>query len=52
MKEFFGAVCGLAIALGSLAAWHYWNMDGLFSLLIGCGGLTVLCKSLGIKFSF
>lgn len=39
-----GALCGIAIMAGSLAAWHYLGMDGFVAFLISGGGFALLSK--------
>lgn len=34
------AVVGIAVAVGALLAWKFWQLDGLLAFIIGAGGLS------------
>ena len=41
-KSIAAMFIGLIIMGGSLAAWHYWQMDGVLAFIIATGGATMI----------
>lgn len=40
---------GLLIMAGALAAWHYWQMDGVIAFIVAAGGATLVSHGVGSK---
>jgi len=51
LQTILGVTTGLLIAGGAVAAWHFWQIDGLVAFIIGSSGIALAGASLGFDIS-
>ena len=48
-KKIAEGVCGLLIAAGGAAAWHFWGVDGFLAMILAFIGLGMVGDAFGYK---
>ena len=48
-KSIAQLVFGVAVIVLAIVGWQFWSFNPIIAILLGGGGLTICCRSLGLS---